>query len=637
MTNNLYKDDSIESLDPREHVRLRPGMYAGNTKNPNQLLMEIFSNALDEHNIGHGNFIVVNINDNGTINVEDHGQGFPINVIREEDGKTVLEASFSVINTSGKFSDDGVYEGTSLGLNGIGGKLTNFLSEWFEVISFNNGQYEHLWFKDGIFQKREVDKWPKQADSDYNHGTTVTYKPDPRFFESDKTDINFFENFFNDICCLCPNLTIRLNNKDISHPEGIEEILPRKIKDDVEIINNPFTISAEQGKNKVDMAITFTSNSSSTIIPYVNYGYTTAGPHVTAIKSTITRIFNNWAKENRLIKTGEKNLDGNSIQEGMVLVCNIIARDVAYDAQVKSNVTKIDTSFLTSTLGDELEIWLDNNPKDAEIIIEKALIARKAAEAARKARAAVKNKVEKKDKAFKLPTTLSDSWSKDRTKCELFICEGRSAAAGLVEARDSETQAVYGVRGKMLSVLKTTPDKIVKNQEINNLLQALGLDYNPTNGKCKYDKRKLRYGKIIAAADADYDGYAIENLLFNILWYLCPDLIIEGHVYSAVPPLYRVTTKKNEYVYLRDDDALQEYKTDKSSQIQSIGRMKGLGECDSSELAYCLLEPETRNLYQLTVSDIGATDLMFNNLYGRAVEPRVKFLAEHLEEANIID
>lgn len=628
---NLYTKDSIESLSPREHVRLRPGVYAGDTSNPNQLLMEVFANALDEHNIGHGNQINVNINENGTVQVEDMGQGFPINVVRQEDSKTVLEASASVMNTSGKFSDDGVYEGTSLGLNGMGMKLTNFLSEWFEIVSHNSkGEYEHLWFKDGLFEKREVG-----TGFDWS-GTAVTYKPDKQFFDTDKTDVKFFEEFFNDICCLCPRLTIVLNNKQISHPGGIEEILPRKIGKNVEIINNPMTLVTNQiDKKELDLALTFTSSGTSTIIPYVNYGLTDSGPHVTAIKSCITRIFNNWAKENGLLGEKEKNLDGNSIQEGMVLVCNIISPNVSYDAQVKSRVAKMETSWITETLSQELELWLDNNPEDAKTIIDKALLARRAAEAAKKAREAVKNKAAKKDKVFKLPTTLSDAWSKKRQNCELFITEGKSAASGLVAARDSETQAVYGVRGKMLSVLKTTPDKIVKNQEINNLIQALGLDYNPSNGKCVYDKNKLRYGKIVAAADADFDGFAIENLLFNILWYLCPDLIIEGHVYSAVPPLYRVTTKKNEYIYLRDDKALEEYKKKHSKDIQFLGRMKGLGEQDSDELSHCLLEPESRNLYQLTVSDIGATDIMFQNLYGKDVTPRVKFLNEHLEEARV--
>lgn len=625
-----YTEDSIQSLDPRSHVRLRPGMYVGSTENPNHLLMEVFANALDEHNIGHGNQINVNILDNGTVQCEDMGQGFPINVLREEDGKTVLEASFSVTNTSGKFSDDGVYGGSSLGLNGLGGKLCNFLSEWFEVISHDNkGKYEHLWFKDGLFQKRETGNGFNWS------GTTVTYKPDKQFFDTDKTDVKFFEEFFNDICCLCPNLTVRLNNKKISHPRGIEEILPRKLGNNIEIINNSMTLFAERGKNKLDFALTFTGSSSSTIIPYVNYGITDAGPHVTAIKSTITRIFNSWAKENGLLRAKDKNLDGNSIQEGMLLVCNIVTTNVAYDAQVKSRVSKMDTSWLTEILSEELELWLDNNPEDAKIIIEKALLARKAAEAAKKARAAVKNKAEKKDKKtfLNMPTTLVDCFTKNREEAELYVVEGLSAASSLVAQRNGATQAVYSVRGMMLNIQKVADEKIIQNKEINNLITALGLDYNPKNGQMKYDKKKLRYGKIIAASDADPAGSAIENLLFNILWGLCPDLIIEGHVYSAEPPLFRATTKKNEYFFLKGQQELDEFK--KHHTNFEIQRCKGLGEMLPEQLAECILDKETRTITQLKVEDIGKIDTLFDTLYGREVPPRVKFIEENSWKADM--
>ena len=625
-----YSDDSIQSLDPRSHVRLRPGMYVGSTANPNHLLMEIFANALDEHNIGHGNRITVNINDNGIVQVEDNGQGFPINVIRNEDKKTVLEASFSVTNTSGKFTDDGVYGGSSLGLNGLGGKLCNFLSEWFEVISHNrNGQYEHLWFKDGVFQKREVGSGFTWS------GTTVTYKPDKQFFDTDKTDAKFFEEFFNDICCLCPNLTVVLNNTQINHPKGIEEILPRKLGNNIEIINNPMTLLAERGKNKLDFALTFTGSSSSTIIPYVNYGVTDSGPHVTAIKSTITRIFNSWAKENGLLGAKDKNLDGNSIQEGMLLVCNIVTTNVAYDAQVKSRVSKMDTAWLTELLAKELELWLDNNPEDAKIIIEKALLARKAAEAAKKARAAVKNKAEKKDKKtfLNMPTTLVDCFTKNREEAELYVVEGLSAASSLVAQRNGATQAVYSVRGMMLNIQKVANEKIIQNKEINNLITALGLDYDPRNGQMKYDKKKLRYGKIIAASDADPAGSAIENLLFNILWGLCPDLIIEGHVYSAEPPLFRATTKKNEYFFLKGQQELDDFK--KHHTNFEIQRCKGLGEMLPEQLAECILDKETRVITQLKVEDIGKIDTLFDTLYGREVPPRVKFIEENSWKADM--
>ena len=560
--------------------------------------------------------------------MRDEAQGFPVNVIRPEDGKTILEASFGVINTSGKYRDDGVYEGSSLGLNGVGGKVSNFLSTYFSVCSHRDGKYETLLFKEGLLESREVGKW-----EDSTSGTDIEYLPDPKYFQSNITDAKYFEKFFEDICCMCPGLTIRLttdNNDKIIKKNGINDLVTSRVGNNVEIINSRFVLENKD----ISLGMTFTSSNNSTILSYVNLGETDSGPHITSLKSSITRILNSWAKENGLLKEKEKNLDGSSIQEGMLLACNISSTGVTYDSQTKSRVVSLDSNFIDE-FNKQFEVWLDNNPEDSKIIIEKALLARKASEAAKKAREAVKNKADKKDKVFKLPTTLADCWSKDRSECELFLTEGKSAMSGLVAGRDSKFQAVYGVRGKMLSVLKTKQENIMKNQEINNIIQALGLDYDIKTGKCKYDKKKLRYNKIIAAADADFDGFAIENLMFNIFWYICPDLIIEGHVYSSVPPLYRVTTKKNEYIYLRDDNALNEYKKKNPNSIQFIGRMKGLGEQDSDELAYCLLEPETRNLYQLTVSDIGKTNKMFQDLYGKNVEPRVKFLEKHLEEARV--
>lgn len=631
--NNLYKDDSIESLTPREHVRLRPGMYIGDTSDPTHLAIEILGNAIDEFNIGHGTKISIILSDNNQVCIEDWGQGFPINVERE-DGETVLQASFDVINTSGKYKDDGVYEGTAIGLNGIGSKATNFLSDYLLVTTENaKGQSEQILFKKGIFKERKVGMHILG-----HQGTCVAFMPDQSLFTSPKTNSKKLRDFCEDITCLCEGLTIVFNDEEIKHENGIQDLLTKHLgKDNIEILNNPLIIQEKKDKQALSLAMTYTSRGSSTIVPYVNCGITSSGPHITSIKSTITRILNKWAKEQGILKAKDKNLDGASLQEGMTLVCNITAEGVAYDAQVKTTITKIDSSFVSSTLGEQFEIWLDNNVDDGKIVIEKALIARKAAEAAKKARERVKSKAAPvvKKKAIQLPTTLTDCWSKDRSKCELFICEGKSAAAGLVAGRDSEFQAVYGVRGKMLSVLKTAKANIYKNQEINNLVQALGLEVDERTCKLTYDESKLRYGRIIAAADADYDGYAIENLLFNILWYMCPDLILNGHVYSAVPPLFRVTTKKNEYIYLRDEDALKAFQAERGNEIQAIGRLKGLGEQDADELSYCLLDTDTRNVLQLRVEDYGKTDKMFQDLYGKRVEPRVEFLAKHLEEARV--
>lgn len=627
MAKKTYDEDSIQSLNPREHIRLRSGMYVGDTSTPNQLLLEVFSNSLDEHCIGHGDVIKIDILNDGVCRVEDDGQGFIVGSKRD-DGKTILEASFSVINTSGKYSDDGVYQGSSLGLNGVGLKIATFLSKWLEVTTIRDGKMEFIRFEDGVKKEHRTSK----STGDKQHGTIVSWMPDIEFFETNKTQFSYFEKFFDDICCLCPNLTVRMTDgeKDIEiSKSSIADLIDNHLGGSSELINNRFIWDGTDAA----IALTFTDRNSCDIISYVNYGLTESGPHIASMKTTLTRVLNNWARENNLLKEKEKNLDGASLQEGLILVGNLKSKGVSYDAQTKGKVVKLDTSPLDS-FGVQLESWLDNNPEDAMAIIEKAIIARKASEAAKKAREAVKSKNKNKDKVFKLPTSLTDCWSKDRSKCELFISEGKSSASGLVAGRNSATQAVYGVRGKMLSIRKVTPENILKNQEINNIIQALGLDYNPKTAKCIYDKDKLRYNKIIAAADADFDGYAIENLLFNILWYICPELVTNGHVYSSVPPLYRVTTKKNEYVYLRDDNALESYKETKGD-IKFINRLKGIGEQNSDELAYCLLEPETRNLYQLTVSDIEKTEKMFEDLYGKKVEPRVEFLEKHLEEARV--
>ena len=564
MAKNDYTKESIQSLTPREHVRKRPSMYCGDTSTPNQLMMELFSNALDEHNIGHGDTIDVSIDKSGLCRIEDFAQGFLVDEMRD-DGKTVFQAAFDTMNTSGKYTDDGVYEGSSLGLNGIGTKLVTYLSKNVMAETVREGRWECNSFSDGVLYSHQSGDAKQTAHT----GTTVTYLPDEQFFGTGKTSVSFFKKFFNDITCICPTLTVFLNGEKISH-NSIEDMLDEKRGKDIEIVGNHFVMNTD----KINLAMTFTSGSQAKIIPYVNYGITSSGPHITGIKSTLTRVFNNWAKENNLLTAKDKNLDGAAIQEGIVLVCNINSKGVKYNAQVKDDIIDMDTSF-TSVLGQQLEVWLDSNPEDAKAILDKAILARKAAEAAKRARAAVKNNKKRGNSFLKMPTSLSDCWSKDRSICELYLTEGRSASSNMVAGRDSKFQAVYGVRGKMLSVLKAKPETIIKNQEINNLIQALGLEFDPKTAKCKYDKKSLRYGKIITATDADFDGEAISNLMLNIFWYICPELIINGHVYCSEPPLFRVITKKNEYIYLKNDIALQKYKEKHPSNVKAITRMKG--------------------------------------------------------------
>lgn len=609
---NLYNEDSIQSLTPREHVQLRPGMYAGNTDTPNQLLLEVFSNALDEHNIGHGDTIVVQTKEDGVCSVEDNAQGFPIGQKRE-DGITVLEAAFSVMNTSGKYTDDGVYEGTSLGLNGIGLKLVTFLSEWLEVLTYQNGKSEKLRFENGIIVDKKIEKITNK-----NSGTKVWFKPDKQYFKTDRVDNKFFEKFFNDICCLCNDLTIVFNDNKIHH-SSIEDIIPIKAGKNIEIVDNHFIIEDKDFK----LAMTFTSSSATNIIPYVNYGLTDQGPHITSIKSTITRVFNNWAKQNGLLKAKDKNLDGNSIQEGILLVCNILSTGVKYDSQVKTRVVSLNSDFC-SILGEQLEIWLDNNPKDAETIIEKALVARKAAEAAKKARAAVKAKATTKTKLkiAAMPSKLADCHNKDRSKCELYLTEGDSASGGCKIIRDASFQAILGLKGKVLNCLTSDIKKIQKNAEIVDIIKALGLQWGVDNSVI-YDEGKLRYDKLIIAADRDVDGAHIQSLICTMLWVLIPDIILDGHVYIALPPLYKAEWNK-QYKYLDDKKALEDFKKDHKD--FTLTYFKGLGEASPEELGGMIMNPKTRNIQQITVEDMGLAEKVINNLMGSDTQAKKEFV-----------
>lgn len=628
MANNLYDENSIQKLDPLSFTRLRPDTYLGSNEDATQLAREIISNCSDEFLAGHCSTVnIIYDKKENIFTATDDGQGIIPNVIKE-DGKSILEMVYGDINSSGKYdkSDEAVYK-VSTGAFGIGASLSNFLSHWLIATTKRDGQYETVYFKEGIFEKREAGKCSLQE-----HGVSVSLNPSEEFFRDAHINVSKLKKELFNLACVCKGLKFVFNGEEIYHPQGIVDLLNEELQKDINLLHSPFSFNQEQGRQSLDFCLGFTSKSSSTIIPFCNYGLIEAGTPVTAVKSTITRILNKWGKEQKLIKD---NLTGTSLQEGMIIVFNLSSPNVRYDSQTKVRATHTeDNSFISSTLGEQLEVWLDNNIDDGKIIIEKALVARKAAEAAKKARERVKAKAVApvKAKAIQLPTTLTDCWSKDRSKCELFVCEGKSAAAGLVAGRDSETQAIYGVRGKMLSVLKTAPTNIYKNQEINNLVQALGLDVDERTCKLTYDEKKLRYGKIIAAADADPDGHHIENLLFNILWYMCPELITEGHVYSAVPPLYRITTKKNEYIYLNNDEDLTEFKRTTKETGYTIGRNKGLGEQDSEELSVSLLDPATRNIYQLYVDNYAKTDKMFEDLYGKRVEARVRYIQKHGEE-----
>ena len=442
----MYTKDSIESLDPLQFTRLRPQVYAGDTTYSTQLLVEIVSNAVDEFRLGHGNKIEV-ILDKDVITVRDFGQGFLVNEMRE-DGKTVLEAAFSVLNTSGKYREDGTYEGTSLGSFGIGSKITTFLSHWLEVSTYRDGKMENIRFNEGVFEKRGIGDTPAGTPT----GTWVQWQPSGEFFTNPTVEISKIKDLFKTITCLCPGLTIVLDDNGTKtnyySEHGLNDLVDDFVKNK-EVITNRFNMNFAEGKNKLDMVITYTSNYSLNLVPYVNTGLTEKGPHITQIKTVLTREFNKFFREKKWLKEKDENLTGDDIQEGMYIVFNITAPNIAYDAQVKSTVTKIDMTPFNQALVDNLQHWFKNNEKEIKVIADKAIDARKAREAAKRARENVREKAKKKEKALKFDSKLADCFSKDRSKCEIYITEGDSASGNLKTARDNEFQAVMPVRGRL--------------------------------------------------------------------------------------------------------------------------------------------------------------------------------------------
>jgi len=628
----LYTKDSIESLSPLQFTRLRPGVYAGDCTYSTQLLVEIVSNAVDEFRLGHGNKILVEINKD-EVKVTDYGQGFIPNSFRD-DGTTILEAAFSVLNTSGKYREDGTYEGTSLGSFGIGSKITTFLSHWLNVATCRDGLIEDIWFKEGVFEKREIRKpTPTQAKVT---GTTVNWQPSEEFFTHTEVDMSKIRPLFKTISCLCPGLTIELNDngkqETFYSEHGLNDLVDMVVKDN-EIINNRFNMQFTEGKYKMDMVLTYTSNYSSTIVPYVNTGLTESGPHITQIKTLLTREFNKFFRDKKWLKEKDENLTGDDIQEGMYIVFNMTAPNVGYDAQVKSRVTKIETATFTQAIAENLRVWLEQNEKEIKTIADKAINAKKAREAAKKARETARGMNKKKEKALKFDSKLADCYSKDRSKCEIYITEGDSASGNLKMARNNEYVAVMPVRGKILNTQKATLDKIRKNAEIMTMIDAFGLKVDPKTMKLTYDVDDLRYGKIIIMSDADVDGAHIKNLFYTFIWNFCPQLIIDGYVYAGVPPLYKITEGKDKYIYLKNDEALEEYRKTHIGKKYTVGRMKGLGEMDVDETEETLTNPENRIIKQITVEDIKATDHLFDTLMGTGIIGRKEYIKTHSEEA----
>ena len=634
MTSN-YKATDIKSLDYFEHIRKYPGMYIG-SKDAKGLLhcvKEILSNSIDEYLNGAGSTITVELLKNNGIRITDDGRGIPHG--KHSSGCSTLQACFGIANTGGKFDNATGQTGynTSGGEHGTGGKAVNALSKKMIVTTSREGLKEIVEFSKGQFISHSEEKIDPNLT-----GTSVEFYPDPTVLETIVFDVAAIRSMIQEFSFLCKGLKFIFITEDGKTEEfysehGLFDFMTYLNKDK-NLITSPMYFEQEEDKFKLEVAIAYNSSYSSTVKLYTNNIPQEKGTHLTGFKTAWTAGLNTFARENKLLKEKETNLTGSDYEEGMVLILNFKMIDPVFKGQNKEELSSSEgrtyVQKLTSAAMKELFF---TNKKDLKTVIDKALNARKARAAAKKARDAVREPKGKKDKLLNLPTKLVDAWSTKRDACELLIVEGDSAAAGLIGARDSEYQAVFPIRGKLINLYKNTSDKVFSNQEVINIIKAIGLEMDNKSHKLVYDASKLRYGKIILAADADPDGQAIRNLLLTFFWSICPELLTKGHIYVAIPPLFRITTKKNQYIYLRDGIELEEYKIQHNGESYLVSRNKGLGEQDPEELGQCLLEPETRNVQQIIVSDYNETSKLFDIFMGTAVPPRRAYILEHSEEA----
>lgn len=632
-----YGVKQIKTLEGIEAIRLRPGMYIGSTgpEGVAHITLEIISNAIDEYLAGSCTECNIAVYNSGEVLIADGGRGVPFG--KAADGSETLVNIYTKLHTGAKFDSEGKSGyNSSGGMNGVGAKATNALSEYFIVESHRNGKLAKAEFKKG-----ELVSYSENKTKDLKTGTAIRFKPDSEIFkEGIELDYDKLRNQIRELAFLSPGLTFNFIWKDkpnevIKSENGIVDYVDYLSKSK-NCLTSKFY--AEKFENRVGVKVSFvyTDTYSDNYKLFTNSIPNSGGTHLTGFRTALTSTLNQYARKKGFLKEKDENFSTDDLKEGLVLVLSVIMPDPVFSGQTKDNLTSTEARTLVQRLCvEELENWFNSHEKDTKAIIDKAFLARKARDSARKTKDAIRNTENKsKNKFINLPSKLVDAWSKKREQCELIICEGDSAASGLIAARNGEFQAIFPIRGKIISCFKNTPEKVFGNQEVSNIVKALGMDINKQTGKLIYDTSKLRYGSIVFACDADPDGASIKNLLFECFWWLCPELVTNGHINVAVPPLFRITTKKNEYIYLKDQKALDEYKaTHHDSYL--VNRNKGLGEQSPDELAYCLLETATRNVQQITVNDSKQTENLLEILLGPSVPPRREYILKHSEEANV--
>ena len=635
--NTEYGADQIQILEGLEAVRKRPGMYIGSTSSRglHHLVYEIVDNAVDEALAGYCDTIHISVNEDNSITVIDNGRGIPVG-INHKAGIPAVEVVFTILHAGGKFGGGG-YK-VSGGLHGVGASVVNALSTWLEVTIYQGGKVYRQRYERGktVYSLKVVGECELSKT-----GTMVTFLPDPEVFEETVFDFSTLKHRFREIAFLTKGLKIVAEDKREEEPKEVVFHYEGGIKEFVQYLNRSNTalyediLYFEGSKDGVMVEVAMQHNDAYTENSYGfvnNITTPEGGTHVVGFRNALTKTFNEYAKKNKLIKENEANLTGEDIREGLTAIISVKIEDPQFEGQTKQKLGNSEArGAVDSVVSSQLEIYLEQNPAVAKIIIEKSILSQRARDAARKARELTRRKSALE--GMSLPGKLADCVDKDPSKCEIYIVEGDSAGGSAKTARSRATQAILPLRGKILNVEKARLDKIYANNEIKAMITAFGTGIHED-----FDISKLRYHKIIIMTDADVDGAHIATLLLTFLYRFMPELIKQGYVYLAKPPLFKLEKNRKVY-YAYTEKEEEEILAQIGLEGCSIQRYKGLGEMDADQLWETTMDPERRILMRVVMDEDSTSelDLTFTTLMGDKVEPRREFIEENAKYAKNLD
>ncbi len=637
MAKTQYNADSITVLEGLEAVRKRPGMYIGSvgTKGLNHLIYEIVDNAVDEHLAGFCNQIWVTLEADGSCSVKDAGRGIPVEMNKK--GMSAERIVLSTLHAGGKFDND-AYK-TSGGLHGVGSSVVNALSERMSVKVYKNGQIHYDAYERGIPTVELVDGLLPTLGRTKETGTEINFLPDGEIFEKTRFKADWLKSRLHETAYLNPNLQITYQNKRVGEeetvlfhePEGIISYV-KELNSGKAPVHDPIYYKGTIDRVEVEVAFQFVDTFEENILGFCNNIFTQeGGTHLAGFKTRFTQMINSYAKELGILKEKDANFTGADTRNGMTAVVAVKHPDPIFEGQTKTKLASADaTKAVFTVTGDELQRYFDRNLEILKAVIscaEKSAKIRKAEEKAKT------NMLSKSKFSFDSNGKLANCESRDAEKCEIFIVEGDSAGGSAKTARNRMYQAILPIRGKILNVEKASMDKVLANAEIKTMINAFGCGFSEGYGN-DFDISKLRYNKIVLMTDADVDGSHIDTLLLTFLYRFMPELIYDGHVFIAMPPLFKVIPKRGEEQYLYDEKELERYRKTHTGDF-TLQRYKGLGEMDAQQLWETTLDPDHRVLKQVEIEDARMASEITEMLMGSEVPPRRRFIYEHADEAEI--